>query len=304
MRTKGSCSASVLLLLLLSLALPPRPATAAAEPPAFAADAFTARWERLDRPVARQVTQRSWLWGPGPNSVGIRESYADSPGGERLVQYFDKSRMEINQPDGDPQHPWYVTNGRLPVELITGRIQTGDHQEFDTANPARVPVVGDPDHAFPHYADLRSLLAGPSTPDRRSQRAMQVLTPAGPQGTAPIGDDPGTELVDYVVWGGGAANVPSVFREFMRQAGLVWSGSDATSDYVYVEPIVDPIFAYGFPITEPYWVQASVAGRERWVMLQCYERRCLTYTPGNPDGWKVEAGNVGRHYYEWRYNGQ
>ena len=25
-------------------------------------------------------------------------------------------------------------------------------------------------------------------------------------------------------------------------------------------------------------------------------------TPDNPDGWKVEAGNVGLHYYDWRYN--
>ena len=34
--------------------------------------------------------------------------------------------------------------------------------------------------------------------------------------------------------------------------------------------------------------------------MQCFERRCLTYTPGNPEGFVVEAGNVGQHYYEWR----
>jgi hypothetical protein len=45
----------------------------------------------------------------------------------------------------------------------------------------------------------------------------------------------------------------------------------------------------------------QVAGTPTDVLLQCFERRCLTYTPGNPDGWQVEAGNVGRHYYEWRY---
>jgi hypothetical protein len=27
----------------------------------------------------------------------------------------------------------------------------------------------------------------------------------------------------------------------------------------------------------------------------------LTYTPGNSVGWQVEAGNVGQHYYRWRY---
>jgi hypothetical protein len=35
--------------------------------------------------------------------------------------------------------------------------------------------------------------------------------------------------------------------------------------------------------------------------LQCFERRCLTYTPDNPEGWQVEFGNIGRHYYQWRY---
>ena len=29
----------------------------------------------------------------------------------------------------------------------------------------------------------------------------------------------------------------------------------------------------------------------------------LTYTPGNPPGWEVEAGNVGSHYHQWRYGG-
>jgi hypothetical protein len=37
------------------------------------------------------------------------------------------------------------------------------------------------------------------------------------------------------------------------------------------------------------------------VLVQCFERRCLTWTPGNPNGWTVEAGNVGQHYYQWRY---
>jgi len=35
--------------------------------------------------------------------------------------------------------------------------------------------------------------------------------------------------------------------------------------------------------------------------VQVFERRVLTYTPSNPSGWQVEAGNVGQHYYAWRY---
>jgi DNA-binding beta-propeller fold protein YncE len=46
-----------------------------------------------------------------------------------------------------------------------------------------------------------------------------------------------------------------------------------------------------------------VGGVYKDVLMQCFERRCLTYTPDNPEGWQVEAGNVGQHYYQWRYGG-
>jgi hypothetical protein len=36
-------------------------------------------------------------------------------------------------------------------------------------------------------------------------------------------------------------------------------------------------------------------------LVQCFQPRCLTYTPDNAPGWQVEAGNVGLHYYQWRY---
>ena len=36
-------------------------------------------------------------------------------------------------------------------------------------------------------------------------------------------------------------------------------------------------------------------------LIQLFERRVLTYTPSNPDAFKVEMGNIGQHYYTWRY---
>jgi hypothetical protein len=36
-------------------------------------------------------------------------------------------------------------------------------------------------------------------------------------------------------------------------------------------------------------------------MVQIFERRVLTYTDANPDPFKVEMGNIGLHYYQWRY---
>jgi hypothetical protein len=63
----------------------------------------------------------------------------------------------------------------------------------------------------------------------------------------------------------------------------------------------NPYYATGYPLTEAYWVAVRVAGVQRDVLTQCFERRCLTWTPSNPAGWQVEAGNVGQHYYAWRY---
>jgi hypothetical protein len=65
----------------------------------------------------------------------------------------------------------------------------------------------------------------------------------------------------------------------------------------------NPFYATGYPITEAYWTNVNVQGVDQLVLLQCFERRCLTFTPANPLGWQVEAGNVGQHYYAWRYGG-
>src|SRR5690606_12446497 len=68
------------------------------------------------------------------------------------------------------------------------------------------------------------------------------------------------------------------------------------------EPLFpDPFYATGYPITEAYWTEVTVAGKTMDVLIQCFQRRCLTYTPDNSEGWQVEAGNVGWHYYQWRY---
>jgi hypothetical protein len=65
--------------------------------------------------------------------------------------------------------------------------------------------------------------------------------------------------------------------------------------------LFDPLFVAGYPITEPYWIRIRVGGPERWALMQAFQRRVLTYSPANPPGWQVEMGNVGRHYYAWRY---
>src|SRR5437870_6858322 len=101
-----------------------RPSSVYASPSAFAMPAFESTWRRTDDLVASGQVKRTWFWGPTPNTTGLSEDYRQGAGGKRTVQYFDKSRMEINNPSADPNSPWYVTNGLLTVELISGRMQT------------------------------------------------------------------------------------------------------------------------------------------------------------------------------------
>jgi uncharacterized protein YkwD len=75
----------------------------------------------------------------------------------------------------------------------------------------------------------------------------------------------------------------------------------ATGAYVDAPLFENPFYATGLPITDAYWANVPLAGVRQDVLVQCFERRCLTYTPGNPAGWQVEAGNVGLHYHQWRY---
>src|SRR3954469_18536972 len=102
----------------------------AAAPPAqnaFADPAFQQVWERSDKPVAEGRAARSWTWGPTASDARM-EPYQGAPGGQRQVQYFDKARMEINNPGGNRTDPFFVTNGRLVVEMVYARIQTGENQ--------------------------------------------------------------------------------------------------------------------------------------------------------------------------------
>src|SRR5690606_36061063 len=126
---------------------------------------FERTWARPDLPVASGQANRTWMWGPQAFSGSIGEAYVDAPGGTREVQYFDKSRMEITDPGGDPSSPWYVTNGLLVVELVTGKLQLGD-ATFEQHNPAQGNVAGDQDDPTgPTYATIALLLDEPALPD-------------------------------------------------------------------------------------------------------------------------------------------
>jgi len=263
-----------------------------------AASAFRRVWERQDKPVDQQVANRSWTWGRlvSPVVLGTaitRESFADIPGGTREVLYFDKSRMEINDPTADPNATWYVTNGLLPIEMITGRLQTG-YNQFEDRSAATIAAIGDPGQ-FPTYADLRRLYQNPGAvnPSDLDKPATGFLNPDGSiSGFDGYANDGATLLVR----GENNHGVAKAFVDFMNQRGTIYE------DWRYIRgQVYDPLFVFGLPVTGAYWVKVRVGGVERPILFQVFERRVLTYNPANPAGWRIEMGNVGQHYFEWRY---
>lgn len=265
-----------------------------------AADPFTRLWTRTDEPVAAGRVQRSWVWGPRPEGLLARdqqEPYAEAPGLQRLVRYYDKGRMEINDPGANLAAPWAVTSGLLVVEMITGRVATGNTAARAVA-PNTVPVAGDPDSpAAPAYAALAGALINPLSarplPGPRSGEPVTTwMDAAGTQS-----EHAAPALVRYAAYDETAHhNIPDVFLQFMNARGPVNVGGTYRE-----EAIFDPLFTFGYPVIEPVWITIRVGGQDRAVLFQAFERRTLTYTPTNPPAWQVEMGNVGAHYYAWRY---
>ncbi|MCL5257171.1 MAG: peptidase domain-containing protein [Chloroflexi bacterium] len=246
-------------------------------------------WNRSDLPVQQGSVSRTWMWGPGSFDTR-QEQYDQAAGGSRLVTYFDKSRMEINNPYGDRSSQWFVTNGLLAKELISGQLQKGD-ANFEARSPAQIPVAGDPDDPNgPTYATFAGLLS--RTPHAAGEQLTEIVDRSGQVGA---GGPAGVTAAYYVPETDHA--VASVFWDFLNSSGLVMEAGAFREGRLF-----DPtFFATGFPITEAYWAQAKVAGQVKWVLIQAFERRVMTYTPGNPEGWQVEMGNIGRHYFTWRY---
>ncbi len=263
------------------------------EAASFSDTSFQRIWQGADAPVANGQASRSWLWGPEPAWAGY-ESYAEAqPNGGRMVQYFDKSRMEINNPNQDRNSQWFVTNGLLTVELVTGKMQVGDNR-FENRSAAAIPVAGDPKgNPGPTYAAMTALTSpgGDRAPGRVGQAVRETVNGGGQAGYfgagSPYGANPPVNLTYSYYEPSTSHNVANVMWNWMQNIpGSNW------------------LFALGYPISEPYWSEFSVGGQRKMVLVQLFQRRALTYTPSNPAAFQVEMGNIGQHYFAWRYNGQ
>jgi hypothetical protein len=219
------------------------------------------------------------------------------------VQYFDKARMEINDPNQPVGSPFYVTNGLLVVEMVSGRIQTGVNS-FQSLGASDLPIAGDSGSDAPSYAALQSVASvGLPNADRRARPiAPGVVMPSE------YIDRFGAVSRNHTSLAGAEAlrsagfanetghNIPEVFWTYLNATGPVFVSNGYVSDR-----IVDWVSAFGYPVTEPYWTTIKVEGRDRLILFQAFQRRILTYSPANPVGWKVEMGNAGAQYYSWRY---
>ncbi len=238
-------------------------------------------WWLADGPVWSETVKRSWLWGP-ESWIAVAERYEEEPDGARRVYYFDKARIEVNTSEVRSG----LTAGLLVRDMILGSIQVGE-AEFLEREPAEMALAGDGiewNAGAPTYASLHEIASiepGRSIDPRPGQAIVEVLNADGTITT-------NQSLSGMATYGSYdetlGHNVAKVFDDYLKDLAIDWQMS------------------VGLPIADPYWVQTLVNQEPTWVLVQAFERRLLTYTPTNDPEWRVEMGNVGRHYYEWRYN--
>ncbi len=253
----------------LLVAVAALPASAAG---AFASPAFAARWDAGEQRGPN-------YWGPlALARDGQQEAYAEAPGGMRLVQYFDKGRME-QAADGT------VTSGLLAQELVQGRVQTGNGT-FESRPAFEYSIVGDPRTNGATYGDIARNAGGVRTPQERRADGTFTQQRFGPSG------DP---------------QAIAAFNAFVRETGIFTSAIyDEQTGQFAIQVFADyrdrvGLDAVGYAISNPIYEVVPIGGREVPVVYQIFERRVLTFNRENPDGFKVEMGNTGQHYYRWRY---
>jgi hypothetical protein len=176
-------------------------------------------------------------------------------------------------------------------------VQVGN-DNFIRLSPAEVDIASDTDDTAPGtptYASFRNLIH--SNPRQEGSPVNATINRAGQVGTDRAYFD--SYHVSYAYYEPATQNnIPDVFWTFLNQTGPVL----VNNEYVTAR-LSDPYFyVTGYPISAAYWAKVTIEGKhDTAVLIQPYERRVLTYVPSAPEGWRVQMGNVGLHYIEWRY---
>lgn len=208
------------------------------------------------------------FWGTHASDP-IQERYDSNPGGKRLVQYFDKGRMEITKGE--------VTFGLLATDMVTGCVQVSDSKCVHRS-PSKTPVAGDPNGLGPTYADIydyRSTMLV-ATRNKIGQPINLFFDTDHVLYTDRAPDPALPRLTDYDDVTG--HNVLRQFASYRDRVGFT---------------------TIGYARSEPAAAYFTVGGVKRVVAFQVFERRVLTFTPDNPPDFQVEMGNIGQHYYAW-----
>jgi serine/threonine protein kinase len=267
---------------------------------AFAHPAFEEMWNKTDfsdLPVDHNIA-RQLVWGNGPFKSCL-EDFAEVPEimkHKRRVQYFPKSRMEINDPNANKKSPYFITNGLLALEMIEGKRQIGKNS-YAYFLPADMPVVGDGDvkAEAPTYAALNTLI-NVRAPNRVGHTVLKKITRSGATGNVSDNGERGLTIRYFDEERG--HNIPEAFWNFLQATtpslGEEGNEEGKKDDWTYVA---------GRPISEPYRTMArvKVGGDVREVMIQAFERRILLHVWDDPELAPVQSNDIGYHYYIWRY---
>jgi hypothetical protein len=258
-------------------------------------------WELSDGAVLDGLESRPRVWGDAPIAITI-EHYRESASSMREMVYYDKGRLDILNPAEDPNDLWYVTSAALVREMITGRIQFGE-TEFVERGRATIPVVGDLNQPNALTYETLAPLAALDSPKLAELEKSLLLGGFGDELSAfdPVSraGEPITDMITSrgTIIGNAVADSPVLVGDY--DPGTRRNIAAPFAAWAEAQPYPS-IYLLGHALTEPYWIDTVVAGEPTRVLFQAFERRIMTYTPANPEGWQVESGNVGRHYRLWR----
>ncbi len=247
-------------------------------------------WNATDGPVASDAVERDWMWGPHALATSVEYS-ADSPDGLRRMVYFDKGRLDVLDRSASPDAGWYVTGALLVTQMLSGKVPFSEDGVVLRTPPA-IPVAGDVDQPSPlTYATLAPLASV-------SGWAVGTEDVPGLVAEPRIG-----EPVQALVNGDGTVVDGSV-----TDPTILVSAYETITGHNVAAPFADWVarqpfpasWLIGLPLTEPFWHDTVLDGVPTRVLIQAFERRILTWTPGQPEGWAVESNNAGLHYRSWR----
>ena len=161
------------------------------------------------------------------------------------------------EPHGDQQsrrrqdNPFYVTNGLLTVELVTGKLQVGDNQ-FITAAPQRsrwprTPTIRprQPTPLRQAHGQAPDKMGAARSADRQGRQRHQLQA-----SRLPLRNIAYYEPTDRAQYSAGLLGLPEPAAPSTRMARLYYADLSCPGS---MRP--------GFPISEPYWAKVKIAGQ-------------------------------------------